>query len=80
MSGVNSKPSIGEPGEPTFLRNVKTMLEILTGRRNNRIARLFPKLLSSAGAAPTQAEYNALAAQVVALQDKVNELLARFDS
>lgn len=74
-----SKPALPNPDDPSFGTQVKTMLEILTGRRGNKIAKLFPKLNTSV-AAPTKAEFDVVCAQVETLQEKINELISRFDT
>ncbi len=81
MSGIApKKPGIPDPKDPTFLGNVKNIIEIMLGRRGNKITRLNVKLLSASASPPTQAEYNALALQVEILQDTVNQLIDRFDA
>jgi hypothetical protein len=57
---------------------VVEVIEILTGRRDNKITKLREVKLAAA-AAPTKAEYDALALEVVTLQMKVNELIDRLD-
>ena len=80
MSVNPVKPALSEPDNPQFLRQLKTIIEILTGRRGNKLTALSLKLQSSAGANPTQAEFNTLAAQVMTLQTRINELQQRLDA
>jgi len=75
----NVKPGLSSPKDPSFGEQVKILLEILTGRRGNKITPVYEKLLTSA-AAPTKAEFDPLCEQVVALQTKINELISRLDA
>lgn len=72
------KPALDDMS-PDFGRHVRAWLEIVCGRRGNKLNTLFLKLRASAGANPTQAEFNALAADVVESRKRLNELLARLD-
>lgn len=71
------KPDIPDvtAATPDWVRNVRLVLQILLGRRGERILPLREVKLTAA-AAPTQAEYDALGQQIVNLQKKVNELVA----
>lgn len=70
------KPSIPTVNEPTsqWTQNVSLMLQLFAGQGGIRIQPAREVKLIAA-AAPTKAEYDALAVQVVLLQKKVNELV-----
>lgn len=70
-----NKPALTDPRQPGFLPAVKAMLEILTGRRGTRISELHLQL-REASASPTQAEFDALAADLVETRQKVNALIS----
>lgn len=73
------KPPIPErQNDPNAWANIRMTLDILMGRRGNKIQPITVKKLTSV-AAPTKAEYDALASQVVYLQQQFNALVARFD-
>jgi hypothetical protein len=73
------KPHIPEHTDSSFGRCVKQVLDILTGRRENKLEPLYLNLRTAAGANPTKAEYDALCADVVETREKLNALIARFD-
>lgn len=60
---------------PSWVESVRMALRTLMGRQGPRIRKLHETKLSAVADPPTQAEYNALATQVVLLQQKVNELV-----
>ncbi|SFN73180.1 hypothetical protein [Nitrosospira briensis] len=69
------KPGI-PPGTPEWL---KTMIEILTGRRGNRIA--VPRFQAlTFSATPTRAECEALYRYTNAVRDSLEQLITRMDS
>jgi hypothetical protein len=72
------KPDIPDSAVATaeWVRNVRMVLQILLGRRGERIATLREVKLEAGLTTPTKAEHDALAQQVVLLQKKVNEVLA----
>jgi hypothetical protein len=72
------KKGLPAPGSPGFDEAVKDNLEVITGRRNNR---LMPATILSqpAAGAPTQAEYDALRRDVVAVNEVLTAVLARLD-
>lgn len=71
------KPALPEPAVPGFADSVRTWLQIICGRRNNRVTVPEPLALTISNP-PTQAEIQALLAHVnrvnVSLQALVNRL------
>ena len=61
-----------------FFEAMKENIEVITGRRNNKIAQINVRQLVAA-AAPTKAEYDTLAAYVSIVANTVNALLQRLD-
>lgn len=71
---------IKKPGIPSDTPAwLKTMIEILTGRRGNAVA-IPAKQTLTFSASPTQAECEALYAYANTLQDALNQIITRFDS
>lgn len=82
-SALISKPAeathIKKPGIPLGTPPwLKTMLEILTGRRGNRIT-LPPFRTLTFSAPPTQAECEALYAYINSVRDSLEQLISRMD-
>lgn len=71
---MSAKEIPESPNEPDAWRRLKTALDTILGRRGTRIKKLYENLRQAAGA-PTQAEYNTLAADLLETRQKVNELL-----
>lgn len=79
---------ISKPAEATYIKKpgipvgtppwLKTMLEILTGRRGNRIALPAFRALTFS-APPTQAECEALYAYINSVRDSLEQLISRMD-
>lgn len=82
MSKKQSIPALVIPPEfrpmARFFEAVKENIDIITGRRSNKIAIVNVKKLVAA-AAPTKAEYDALAVYVSEVATAVNALIARLD-
>lgn len=79
-TGTQAQPAIKKPGIPADTAGwLRTMLEIFTGRRNNKITPATIRELTFS-ATPTQAECEALYAYVNETRRAVNELIRRFDS
>ena len=73
------KPDIPDPRHPEFAQNVRTTLEIVTGRRRNKLTVAPIGAAAAAGASPTKAEFDALLADVKALRSALAALVSRLD-
>jgi hypothetical protein len=62
----------------SFCRDVKSNLDVLTGRLNNRLDPVNVRQLTAV-AAPTKAEYDKLAAYVSEVATLLNQVIARMD-
>lgn len=62
-----------------LLEALRENVQVVTGRRNNKLAKLNVRKHVAAGASPTKAEFDALAADVAALATTLNQLIDRFD-
>jgi hypothetical protein len=80
VSGIVEAPRIKKPGvPPTAPEWLKTMIEILIGRRGNRIA--IPKFQTlTFSATPTKAECEALYRYTNTVRDSLEQLITRMDS
>lgn len=69
----------GSAATPGWVDAVRMTLQILTGRRGNRLGALREVKLEAELSTPTKAEYDAMGQQVVLLQKQMNALTARLD-
>lgn len=77
---TNTPPAIKKPGIPASAPAwLRTMLEIFTGRRNNKITPARMQELTFS-ATPTRAECEALYAYVREVHRAQNDMIRRFDS
>lgn len=73
------KPEIAEkPDDPRAWESLRTLLGILVGRRGNKLAAITPRKLTAASS-PTKAEYDALAARVLQLEQSYEAIRSRLD-
>lgn len=73
------KPDLPDVGSTEFLVKLKVIIQIITGRRKNKISVSAIKSADAAAATPTQAEFNALRADLLETRGKLIDLIARFD-
>lgn len=73
------KPDLPDPTSPEFLAKLKVIIQIVTGRRKNKILVGAITSTDAAASTPTQAEFNALRADLVETRRKLLDLIARFD-
>ncbi|MDB5814420.1 MAG: hypothetical protein JWN23_1537 [Rhodocyclales bacterium] len=73
------KPDLPDVGSPEFFVKLKMIIQIMTGRRKNKIAVVPIQSADAAGSAPTKAEFDALRADVIETRTKLTALIARFD-
>ena len=79
-TGITQADRIKKPGIPTGTADwLKTFLEIIVGRRGNKIAIPAQQELTFS-ATPTQAECEALHAYTNEVRDAVNKIITRLDS
>lgn len=76
---ANVKPDLPEPGSAEFLAKLKVIVQIMTGRRKNKIIVGAVQSADAAAATPTQAEFNLLRADLLETRSKLAALIARFD-
>lgn len=77
---VTASYGIKKPGIPAGTDAwLKTMLEIMLGRRSNTVP-VPPRQSLTFSASPTKAECEALYAYVNKIQDALNQIITRFDS
>jgi hypothetical protein len=79
---MSQKPPLNDVDHPKFRENVKTCLEWLMGRRQNRVAKLYDNNRSSTlavSATPTQAEVQAIATVVNQLAADLRETRAKVN-
>jgi hypothetical protein len=72
------KPALPEPTIPGFAESVRTWLQIICGRRNNRVTVPEPLTLTVSNP-PTQAEVRALLAHVNRVTVSLHALVNRLD-
>lgn len=73
------KPDLPDVGSTEFLVKLKVIIQTITGRRKNKINVNAIKSADAAAATPTQAEFNALRADLLETRGKLIDLIARFD-
>lgn len=73
------KPALADANTRGFLESVKLTLQIITGRRNNKITIADITSTDAATDPPTQAEFDALRADVLVTRQALLALIARFD-
>jgi len=73
------KPDLPEQiGDPRAWSNLRMILQTLMGRRGNKLPEITPRKLTAA-AGPTKAEYDALGARVLQLEQSFEAIRARLD-
>lgn len=80
LAGMAASTAISKPGVPSGTPDwLKTVIEIILGRRGNKIA--VPPLQNlTFSATPTQAECQALYSYLNTVRDSVDQLINRLDS
>lgn len=71
-------PDTGGKATPDFVQRVKENIEVITGRKKNKITPVTIQTLTFSNP-PTQAECQALNGYVNSIMMNVRDLLARFD-